>query len=157
MVSSTERIVLVNHEQEIYTIRHADGGGYSTLGFDVCIDRAERIGLELTMRRIFGFEDAVKDMPRGSLQAYDTYMNLLDRLRRAVEETGERAIYDLTPQLNQWENWRVEVEDMHGDVRRFWVGKSTGWAPCHLEIKTKRSHGGLPAAREYKRVTPLYS
>lgn len=28
------------------------------------------------------------------------------------------------------------------ELSRFWVGKSTGWMPCYLEIKTKRSHGG---------------
>jgi hypothetical protein len=28
---------------------------------------------------------------------------------------------------------------------RFIVGKSTGWAPIHLEIKTRRSTGGAAA------------
>lgn len=63
---------------------------------------------------------------------------------------------DLTPQLRGLEGWRVEVEDMYGDVRRFIVGRSTGWRPCHLEIKTRRSSGGSPADKEYRRVTPIY-
>jgi hypothetical protein len=70
----------------------------------------------------------------------------------------QRAVYQsqhtggLSPQLIGKEGMRVEVEDNDGDVRRFWVGKSTGWAQIHLEVKTTRSMGGDPAAREYRSV-----
>lgn len=30
---------------------------------------------------------------------------------------------------------RVEVIEPDGSKNRFWVGKSTGWKPCYLEIK----------------------
>ena len=29
------------------------------------------------------------------------------------------------------------------ETRRFWVGKSTGWMPTHLEIKRYTSSGGM--------------
>lgn len=62
----------------------------------------------------------------------------------------------LTKQLNGLEGWRVEVVNS-GDTRkrRFIVGKSTGWRPCHLEILTTRSMGGFPAATSYQSVRPI--
>jgi hypothetical protein len=62
----------------------------------------------------------------------------------------------LTPQLVGLEGWRVEVETTYGEKRRFIVGRSTGWRPCHLEIANRRSSGGGSAEKEYKSVTRLY-
>jgi hypothetical protein len=59
----------------------------------------------------------------------------------------------LSPQLLGLEGCRVEVVDVHGEKRRFWVGKSTGWAPRHLEVATTRSLGGSPADLTYNEVT----
>ena len=42
-----------------------------------------------------------------------------------------------------------------GERRRFIVGKSTGWRPCHLEIKTARSACGDPARARYQSVKSL--
>lgn len=62
----------------------------------------------------------------------------------------------LNYKLKGLEGWRVKVEDECGaPSRRFIVGKSTGWKPCHLEIKTRRSNGGDPAAPHYFNVTKL--
>jgi len=55
---------------------------------------------------------------------------------------NQRCTAELTPQLIGLEGQRVEVVDQYDERRRFIVGKSTGWLPCHLEIKTKRSTGG---------------
>lgn len=66
---------------------------------------------------------------------------------------------DLCPQLAGLEGWRVEVLDHEldgGSTRRFIVGKSTGWRPCHLEISRRNSHGGFPAAKSYQSVRKLY-
>ena len=63
----------------------------------------------------------------------------------------------LTPMLNGLEGWRVEVVDDEGDKpRRFIVGKSTGWRPCHLEIASRRSTGGGAARTRYISVRKLY-
>lgn len=49
---------------------------------------------------------------------------------------------ELTPQLLGLEGQRVEVVDSYGDTRRFYVGRSTGWRPIHIEVKRIDSLGG---------------
>jgi hypothetical protein len=63
---------------------------------------------------------------------------------------------DLTPQLIGLEGYRVEVLDDYGETRRFIVGKSTGWKPCHIELKRRNSWGGGSADKQYKTVKVLY-
>jgi len=72
---------------------------------------------------------------------------LTDRERAAI-----RNLAGLSPKLTGYEGWRVEVETLCGERRRFIVGRSTGWRPCHLEIKTIRSRGGISADWDYKWV-----
>lgn len=59
---------------------------------------------------------------------------------------------DLTKQLIGLEGKCVEVVTTYGEKRRFNVGKSTGWIPCHLELHNKSSRSGFAAEREYKSV-----
>jgi hypothetical protein len=56
--------------------------------------------------------------------------------------TGKRCPGDLTPQLVGLEGKRVEVTGADGERRRFIVGRSSGWRPCHLEIARRNSSGG---------------
>lgn len=133
--------------------------GTSCLGFDNALDQAERIAVELVGRgalpeSYIGRElDALK-MQRGSIEAYDGLMNLRDLLRRTCETEGDQAVADLTPQLIGLEGHRVEVSE-GGETWRFIVGKSTGWLPCHLELKRIDSTGGDPALREYDLLIDL--
>lgn len=69
-----------------------------------------------------------------------------------AQREAQRETFDLTPQLVGLEGMRVEVVTTYGETRRFWVGKSTGWIPIHLEVHNTRSHGGIAAEREYKSV-----
>lgn len=69
--------------------------------------------------------------------------------------TGKPCPVDLSPQLIGLEGRRVEVETMDGRKHRFYVGKSTGWIPCHLEIARIDSTGGVGASPEYKSVTEV--
>lgn len=158
MNDTIERHVTVNAEQELYVI---DGGDhYSCYGFDNALDEIERIVIELVGRGALpdSYLDneltAVKAQ-RGTLAAYDTLMNLREKLKEVCDEQGERAVAGLTPQLTGLEGHRVEVETTYGEKRRFIVGKSMGWMPCHLEIKRRDSSGGMAAEREYKSVTDL--
>jgi hypothetical protein len=73
-----------------------------------------------------------------------------------LEREQRRDLSGLSPQLNPWRGWRVEVVTTYGEKRRFIVGMSTGWKPCHLELKTRSSRDGEAAEREYQSVTPLY-
>lgn len=60
------------------------------------------------------------------------------------ENTGKYYI-NLTYNYNleNWKNnhWRVE-RNTDGIKERFYLGRSTGWIPIYLEIKTNRSTGG---------------
>lgn len=59
--------------------------------------------------------------------------------------TRTRCDAHLTPRLMGLEGKRVEVVHRDGTKRRFWVGKSLGWCPVHLEIGTRYASGGSPA------------
>lgn len=78
---------------------------------------------------------------------YTTWQSL-----SAAQKEAQRDNSGLTRQLTGLEGARVEVVTSYGEKRRFWVGKSTGWKPCHLEILTTRSMGGISAELEYASV-----
>jgi hypothetical protein len=59
--------------------------------------------------------------------------------------TGKRCNAELTPELVGLEGKRVEITGPDDYRERFYVGKSMGWMPCHLEIMTRRSSGGAAA------------
>lgn len=69
-----------------------------------------------------------------------------------VERCKLRDLSGLTTQLIPYHGARVEVVTTYGETRRFWVGMSTGWRPCHLEIHNTRSTGGMSAEKEYASV-----
>lgn len=124
-----------------------EGGGYSTLGFDVCLDRIDRYALEL---------EVDKPQPqRGTMQAYNVMRGLIEALRLRYEQTGEKSVAELSPQLNELEGWRVAVVRENGERDRFVVGRSTGWMPCHLELRTRISSGGVAADKSYRLVEPI--
>lgn len=62
-----------------------------------------------------------------------------------------RDLSGLSPQLLGLEGKRVEVT-VRGERYRFIVGRSTGWRPCHIERKTRRSYGGFAASLRYDTV-----
>lgn len=67
--------------------------------------------------------------------------------------TGRRCPVELTEQLNGLEGMRVEVSVVGGTTAyRFWVGRSTGWLPCHIELTNSRSRGGNSARKKYGSV-----
>jgi len=119
----------------------AEGTGYSCVGFEYLMERYNRLARELDWRP-FPIEEY------GTAEGFERY----EALMAAAEATGRRFSAELSPQLVGKERLRVEVIDRFGERRRFYVGKSTGWLPCHLEIKTSRSHGGPAADREYREV-----
>lgn len=83
----------------------------------------------------------------------ETWMRL-----SSADKDRLRDLSHLSPQLIGMEGWRVEVVDAEisgGQTRRFIVGKSTGWRPCHLEIHNRRSRGGHPACKRYQSVRRL--
>lgn len=80
----------------------------------------------------------------------DRWQRIPQQVRAVIRDSS-----DLSPQLIGYEGWRVYVVRMDGTPARFIVGRSTGWKPCHLEIKRIDSTGGGPADKAYKEVTPI--
>jgi hypothetical protein len=136
------RRVTVNRSQGLYVI--PSGGGFSCLGFQVCIDRATRLagnlGEPLNLKRA------------GTLHNYRELERLQGLAAARNRQTGWRADCELSPQLRGLEGRRVEVVTTYGETRRFIVGRSGGWVPIHLEIHNRRSYGGGAADRVYKSV-----
>lgn len=125
---------------EMYTIK--TNGGYSCLGFDVLETRYIRLHAELLELGIGGLNEFPEQ--RGTIARYHQYERLQRHARSFHDKTGYRFKCELTPQLIGLEDKRVELTYPTGEKTRFIVGKSTGWIPIHLEIKTKRSNGGGP-------------
>lgn len=73
-----------------------------------------------------------------------------------AQKDAARSLDSLTPQLVGLEGWRVEVTEEWGEVSRGIVGRSTGWVPIHILLKTRASSGGYGASRTYKAVRRLY-
>jgi hypothetical protein len=72
-----------------------------------------------------------------------------------AERDAVRDLSGLTKQLVGLEGWRVEVITTYGEKRRFIVGRSTGWRPCHLEIARRDSSGGGAADSRYESVKAI--
>lgn len=134
--------VTVNRKQRLYVIPCA--GGYSCLGFQVCIDRAARLAAELG--------ENFTPARAGALSNYHRLRELQEIARERNAATGYRTTCELSPQLRGLEGRRVEVVTDYGETRRFQVGRSTGWIPIHLEIARRNSSGGMAAERHYKSV-----
>ena len=129
--------VTIDRVRELYVI--PAGRGFTTLGFNVCLDRISKYAQSL------GLDADPCNTERGSMAAYQYYQSLSEAIKSRWETTGEVCTADLTPQLNGMEGKRVEVVDCNGITRRFWVGRSTGWVPCHIALSRISQHGG-PAA-----------
>lgn len=145
--------ITVNRGQCLYVI--PESGGYSCLGFQVCAEKTNRLKRELESLPSLGegLRQEVENMPQlwGNIEAYNQYKRLIDICAIVHSATGYRFKSELSEQLIGLEGKRVEVTEL-GEKYRFWVGKSTGFIPCHLEIKTTRSYGGAMASKHYDNV-----
>lgn len=126
--------VTINMGQKLFVVKQSYG--YSCLGFDVCFDITKRLAIELNTP-----VPAPASTEADLMTLYGYYTELQSKARENNEKTGWRSSAWLNPSLIGLEGKRVEVID-NGEKMRFIVGKSTGFMPCHLEIKTKRSSGG---------------
>lgn len=151
MNDTTSSNVTADADLGLYVIERERS--YSTLGFNVALDRLERYALDL-YQDARPVDELMKRMrPKvGTMAVYEEVQTLTRLLVERYEETGERSMAELTPQLVGMEGWRVEVMRMNGEQARFIVGKSTGPIPCHLEVKRVDSMGGDPADKEYRSV-----
>lgn len=143
----------INTERGLYVI--ACGDGFTSLGFDYAHKRACDVALWLrskamplssyaqAARALLPLDPKLYDTgPKpGTAEHYAAYRALMDAGREFNRVTGERCPAQLVPALIGKEGRRVECTH-YGERVRFYVGKSTGWLPCHLMIKTRRCSGG---------------
>jgi len=122
------------------------GAGYTCLGFDICQERST------SMAKWLGVESPNQSF-WGTINGYERFRELVELCRTNYEKTGKKCPCELTPQLNGLEGKRVEVVDKWGEKRRFKVGRSTGWIPCHIELARCNSQdGGAVMGAPFKSV-----
>lgn len=126
--------VTMNFEQQLYVLTHPDG--LTTFGFEVCRQRTRAIALELNRVDLAPTAYACQ-------RAYRQYEAAVAAPREHFRLTGRALQCELTPQLLGLEGRRVEVVDCSGERRRFQVGKSTGWIPVHLALRSRASCAGF--------------
>lgn len=128
---------LGRHGCGVYVIRC--GGSVSTLGFGFAEAQRDKVATWLDAA---GAPLKRTEAAPGTPEAFVAYQASMTAGRAYNAATGGRCEADLTPELCGLEGKRVEVVDCHGDTRRFWVGKSTGWMPVHLEVARRSCSGG---------------
>lgn len=137
----------INNERRLYVLKA--GKGFTCLGFEYAESR------RVAVLKWLG--ETAQAVEAGTPEHYEAYAHAMERGAHYNAATRKRCDAELTPELIGLEGYRVEVRDKHGETRRFIVGKSTGWMPCHLEIARRNSHGG-PAVTgaPFKSVCKLY-
>ena len=134
-------LIKINKEQGLYVLKC--GTGFTCLGFDVCDQRTKAICNELKLR--------FPNKRKGTKTHYETYIKMVQHVANLHKAIGFRSKSQLNPKLIGLEGKRIEC-NLHGVKTRFIVGKSTGFIPCHLEIKTSRSSGGGSITSDPKEI-----
>lgn len=68
-----------------------------------------------------------------------------------AEQAKARDLSKLHKPFIGLEGKRVKVYQRAGGSRRFNIGRSTGWQPCHLEIARRTSTGGAQLCVDFDR------
>ncbi|RYU64350.1 hypothetical protein [Aliivibrio finisterrensis] len=145
--------ITLNREQKLYVMRHQNKS-FSCLGFDVVANRIDEMHEFFTTKQNMVLP--AKPIRKGTMKAYNFYNLLVDLARGLYKEKGIKTPTELSAQLNGLEGKQVEVVDCYGETRRFYVGRSTGFIPCHLEISHHNSSGGgAVTGTPFKRVTVI--
>lgn len=127
--------VTINEEWKLYVT--PAGKGFTCLGFENAQRKAEGVA------RWIGRLDLIPTAEDfGTMQGWEKYQEIMRLGGEYNRATGLRCPLELTPEFIGHEGERVEVTEAGGAKRRFYIGKSTGWMPIHLEISRRGSYGG---------------
>ena len=77
-----------------------------------------------------------RDMIANRRMTWPHWIGLPHLVREVVRDESE-----LCPELIGKEGCRVEATQ-YGERKRFQVGMSTGWRPCHIALHNRRCMGG---------------
>lgn len=125
--------VKINKEQKLYII--PCDKGFSCYGFKVLKDKLNRLAKE------YNREDLIVKRS-GTMKAYNNYIIIIKIAEEKYKKEGYRSNSELIPEFIGKERKRVEVITRYGEKKRYIIGKSAGWIPCHLEILKSNSSGG---------------
>lgn len=132
--------VTFNKEQNIFVI--PEGDGYSCLGLDICRERSRKLALELKL-------STPDEMTLEPMPLYERYVELLKVAMDKHKRTGWRSSSELIPELVGHEGKKVTVKHQRksGEIEEatFTVGKSIGFVPIHLMIKSGKGNYHAPA------------
>lgn len=131
----------VDVNEAVYVISHP-GGGTTVTPWDEVQRMIERYSIELLLPR-------PPAAARGSIEAYDTMVNLQAALKQRFDRTGEVATSELSGLLSGLEGKTVRVLTVNDEEREFTVGISDGWMPHHIEVR--RDGPAVRADPDYKR------
>jgi len=138
----------IDKENKLYCIK--SGNGYSCYGFEQLYSMTNKLANELKRNDLV-------PLSKGTKVTFSKYNKLLEIARNKFEKEHYRCSSGLHPQLIGLEGKRVEVTN-NGEKQRFWVGRSTGWIPCHLMILKSNSRGGLSVGQTpFERVKVLHA
>ena len=126
----------INTDQRLYTLAH--GNGYTCLGFDYAFNTATKVAEWCGV-------PAPATINVGTSDGYQDYERIMHQGADYARVTSKRCPAELIPAFVGKEGQRVKVTDSDGNVRRFYIGRSTGWLPHHLEISRRDSLGGISA------------
>ena len=139
--------VTINKQSKLFVIP-CGKNGYSCLGFEVLEKRFKALSDEI------GYKPVSK--MKGTILRYNEYQSLIEFCRKKNIATGWKSNSELIPEFIGKEGKRVEVVTSYGEINRFIIGRSTGFIPCHLEIKKVNSTGGgSVCGYPFKRITFL--
>lgn len=88
----------------------------------------------------------------GTPEHYTQCMEMMGKGELHAKRTGLKCDGNLNPQLVGYEGERVSVVDVVGIKRSFWVVRSLGWMPGHLEIQHDNGEDGVLASDPYQSV-----
>lgn len=136
----------INTEQRVYVMPCGDG--FSCYGFDV-LDRKARAVLLWIVEHYNGRALTLQEREKlaagfpapGTAEHFAACADAMAKGAAHAAKTGTRCPAELVPAFIGHEGERVEC-DYYGERVRFYIGKSTGWMPAHLRIRTRRSSGG---------------
>lgn len=131
---TTAKVITTNKERRLFVI--TDTNSVSCLGFDVCFNRLNALAKEL--------DYTVQSKRKGSIKMYNELEALYKVAHIKHLNTGWVSKSELIPEFIGKEGKRVEVITSYGTTERYYIGKSIGFIPCHLEIKKSNSTGGTP-------------
>lgn len=122
----------IDAAQRLYVL--SCGAGFTCLGFDVA--EARRVAALRWLKL------PVPHEPKGTPQAFAAYAEAMAKGAAHHAATGKRCDHELTLELVGREGKRVEMRAPGQAPHRFYVGRSSGWMPVHLEIARRDSSGG---------------